>query len=339
MDLNTIWFVLVGILFTGYMMLDGFDLGTGPLLLLLKDDRDRRIFLNAIGPVWNGNEVWLVTAGGALFAAFPDVYATVFSGFYDAFMLLLTALIFRAAAIEFRGQKEEKWWRQTWDFVFATSSTVSAVILGVAFGNFVWGIPLDTGREYHGGLIGLLHPYAIFSGVAAVALFAMHANIYLVLKTEGPLEERVRRWTRVIVPVYLACFMISTVATLFTCPHMESGIRARPIVLGAIFCFMVPITFNILRETRRHRAGAAFISSCLAMVLHMLLIGVAVYPTLVFSTPDHTYDMTIYNSSSTAKTLSFMFVVALIGAPIVLVYTVTIYYVFRGKVALTDESY
>ena len=177
MDLNVIWFILVGVLLTGYAVLDGFDLGTGPLLLCVRGDHDRRIPLNAIGPIWNGNEVWLVTGGGALFAAFPNVYATVFAGFYDAFILLLFALIFRAAAIEFRGQRSEKTWRTTCDVAFAVSSLASTLLIGVAVGNLVWGIPLDARKDYHGGFLTLLHPYALLAGVTAVALMVMHGTL------------------------------------------------------------------------------------------------------------------------------------------------------------------
>jgi len=329
----------VGILFTGYAILDGFDLGTGPLLLCVEDDRERRVLFNAIGPIWNGNEVWLVTAGGALFAAFPAVYATVFSGFYDAFMLLLVALIFRAGAIEFRSQRPGRRWRTTWDVAFAISSLISALLLGVTLGNLVWGIPLDAGHELQGDLFTLLHPYALFTGVTVVALFIMHANVYLVLKTDGPLQEKVMRWTRLTVPAYLACFVVFNAITLLFCPHIEAALRWRPLILGGIFVVGLLVTFNILREVRKGNAGRAFVSSSLALALHMLLFGAAVYPVMVFSTPNHAYDMTIYNSVSTGKTLGFMFLVAIIGIPIVLTYTITVYYVFRGKVVLTDESY
>ena len=339
MNLNTFWFVLVGILLTGYAVLDGFDLGTGPLLLCAKSDHERRIFLNAIGPIWNGNEVWLVTGSGALFAAFPQVYATVFSGFYDAFMLLLVALIFRAVAIEFRSQRSGTRWRTTWDAAFAISSGLSALLLGVAFGNIVWGIPLDSALEFQGNLLTLLHPYALFTGFTAVVLFIMHANVYLVLKTDGSLQEKLMTWTRLTVPGFLACFVALNAVTLLACPHIVAAFRQRPLILGPLFLIGLLLTFNILREIRKKRPGRAFASSCAALVVHFLLFGAAVYPTLVFSTPNHAYDLNIYNSASTEKTLGFMFVVAIIGVPIVLTYTVTVYYIFGGKVVLTEESY
>jgi len=339
MDLNTFWFFLVGVLLTGYALLDGFDLGTGPLLLCTKSDQERRVFLNAIGPVWNGNEVWLVTGGGALFAAFPQVYATVFSGFYDAFMLVLVTLIFRAAAIEFRSQRPGRRWRTTWDVAFAISSVLAALLLGVAFGNIVWGIPLDSSHEFEGDLLTLLHPYALFTGLTTVAAFIKHANVYLVLKTEGPLQEKLMRWTSRTVPGYLTCFVAFNVLTLLSCPHIVAAFRQRPLILGALFVLGLLVPFNILREIRKKCPGRAFLNSCTALVLHLALFGAAVYPTMVFSTPNHAHDMNIYNSASTDKTLGFMFVIAIIGVPIVLTYTITVYYIFRGKVVLTEESY
>jgi cytochrome d ubiquinol oxidase subunit II len=339
MNLNAFWFVLVGVLLTGYAVLDGFDLGTGPLLLCTRSDHERRVFLNAIGPIWNGNEVWLVTGGGALFAAFPQVFATVMSGFYDLFMLLLVALIFRAAAIEFRSQRPSTGWRTTWDVAFAISSALSAFLLGVAVGNIIWGIPLDSAREFEGSFLMLLHPYALFTGLTTIVLFIMHANVYLVLKTEGPLQENVMKWTTVTVSAYLACFVVFNAMTLLACPHIVAAFRKRPWILSALFVFGLAVTFNILRAIWTTRPGHAFVSSCAALVLHLLLFGSAVYPNLVFSTPNHAHDMNIYNSASTDKTLGFMFVVAIIGVPIVLAYTISVYYVFRGKVVLTEESY
>ncbi len=339
MDLNTIWFLLVGTLLTGYAVLDGFDLGTGALILFLNDDTERRIFFNAIGPVWNGNEVWLVTGGGALFAAFPNVYATVFSGFYDAFMLLLAALIFRAAAIEFRSQYPGARWRAMWDTVFAVASVSGALLIGVAIGNLVWGIPLDAHHEFRGDFFTLLKPYTLLVALTGLALFAMHANLYLLLKTGGALQQRLAGWTKRTIPIYLTLFALMNIATVIARPMVHDALRSRGPLLGAILLVSVAITFNIVRLVKRERYGLAFISSAGSIVTLMMLFGAAVYPNLVFSWPEPANSLNIVNGASTAPSLKFMLVVALIGVPIVLAYTASIYYVFRGKVTLTDHSY
>jgi cytochrome d ubiquinol oxidase subunit II len=285
--------------------------------------------------------VWLVTGGGALFAAFPNVYATVFSGFYDAFMLLLVALIFRAVAIEFRSQQQGAGWRTTWDVAFSVSSLVSALLIGVALGNIVWGIPLDANGDFSGGFLTLLRPYPLFVGIAAVSLFVMHANLYLVLKTDGELQDKVARWTRITVPAYLACFLLLSVVTVFACPHIKAAVSQRPLILGELFLISLLVTFNIPRQVRKGRGyeGRAFLGSCLSLVTLMLLFGASVYPNMVFSTPNLADSLNIYNGASTEKSLRFMAWVAIIGIPIVLAYTATIYYVFRGKVTLTGRSY
>jgi cytochrome d ubiquinol oxidase subunit II len=339
LDLNTIWFLLVGTLLTGYAILDGFDLGVGGLHLLARGDQERRIFLNAIGPVWDGNEVWLITGGGALFAAFPNVYATVFSGFYEAFILLLAAIIFRAVAIEFRSQRPGQGWRATWDVAFSISSLASSLLIGVALGNIVWGVPLNEYHDFQGNFLTLLKPYALFVGVMAIVLFIMHGNLYLTLKTEGPLQEKLRRWTSYTVPAYLICFILLHVITVSTCPHIQTALGQRWWLLIPLLVLSLLFTLNIWRETRKARAGWAFVSSCLSILTLMLLVGAAIYPNFVFSTPQMANSLNIYNGASTDKTLRFMFFVALIGVPLVLTYTISIYYVFRGKVKLTEESY
>lgn len=339
MDINTIWFILVGLLFTGYIMLDGFDLGVGILHLFTRKDEERRLCLNAIGPVWDGNEVWLVTAGGALFAAFPEVYATVFSGFYDAFMLLLCALIFRAVAIEVRSKEEGKHWRQSWDIAFATGSFLSAFLMGVAIGNITWGIPLDQHFEFTGNFLTLIHPYSLFLGLTAVALFAMHGNIYLILKTEGELQARFRRWIGITIPIYFTCFIIFNFWTIYSCEHIRTALKSRGILLIAIALFAVLAMAAIPREVHKGREARAFIFSCLQMALLMALFGASVFPNMVFSNPDIQNSLNIYNGSSTDKTLGFMFWVALLGVPIVLTYTCCVYYIFRGKVKLNEDSY
>lgn len=338
LDLNTTWFVLLGVLFTGYAMLDGFDLGVGALHLFAKKDEERRVLLNAIGPVWDGNEVWLVTGGGALFAAFPMVYATVFSGFYLAFVLLLVALIFRAVAIEFRSKQPMRWWRQMWDVGFSAGSVMSSLLIGVAMGNIAWGVPLDARGEYAGTFLDLLRPYPLLLGITTVALFSMHGAIYAVMKTEGELHEKLRGWVNNAIICFIICYAVTTMATLIYVPHMAARVRGNPWLFSVAVLNMLAIA-NIPREIHHGRDGRAFISSCVAMVALMGLFGLEMYPNLVLSNPDVAHSLTIHNAASSHKTLGIMLTIALIGVPIVLAYTVSIYWIFRGKVRLNSMSY
>ncbi len=338
MDLNTIWFILVGVLLTGYAILDGFDLGVGLVHLFARKDEHRRIFLNAIGPVWDGNEVWLVTGGGALFAAFPEAYATVFSGFYLPFMLLLCALIFRAVAIEFRSKEPWPWWRQMWDILFCLGSGLSALLIGVAMGNIVRGIPLDKDFEFAGTLLGLLNPYALLMGVTTVLLFAMHGAIYLVMKTEGELHEIVRGWIPRLIGCFLAAYILFNFYTLVEVPHVLDSVRQRPYILLAMAAAVLVI-LNIPREFHHGRDFNAFLSSCVGMALMMAAFGLTYFPNMVFSSPLPENSLTIYNAASSPKTLGIMLVIAAIGVPLVLTYTACIYYIFRGKTKLTPQSY
>jgi cytochrome d ubiquinol oxidase subunit II len=337
-DLNTIWFVLVGVLFTGYAMLDGFDLGIGALHLFTNKDDERRLMLNAIGPVWDGNEVWLVTGGGALFAAFPNVYATVFSGFYLALYLLLAALIFRAVAIEFRSKRPERWWRQTWDIGFAGGSILSSLLIGVALGNIAWGIPIDEHGEFAGTFLSLLKPYPVLVGVTTVALFMMHGAIYGVMKTEGALHDKLRRWAMNSIIFFVICATTLTMATLLYVPHLAARVRDNPWLFSVALANMLAIA-NIPREFHHGNDGKAFLSSCAAIVTLMALFALNVFPNLVTSLPDPENSLNIYNAASSAKTLGIMLVIACIGLPVVLAYTVSIYWIFRGKVKLDRMSY
>jgi cytochrome d ubiquinol oxidase subunit II len=338
LNLNAVWFVLIGILFTGYAMLDGFDLGVGALHLFTRKDDERRVMLNAIGPVWDGNEVWLVTGGGALFAAFPNVYATVFSGFYLAFVLLLVALIFRAVAIEFRSKQPMRWWRQMWDVGFSLGSILSSFLIGVAMGNIAWGVPIDARGEFAGGLGSLLFPYSILLGVTTVALFMMHGAIYAVMKTEGPLHDKVRGWVNNCIIFFVICYITTTMATLLYVPHMAARLRTNPWLFSIALLNMLAIA-NIPREIHLARDWRAFLSSCVAMISLMTLFGLEMFPNLVFSEPAPENSLTIYNAASSPKTLGIMLTIALIGVPIVLAYTVSIYWIFRGKVKLDRMSY
>ena len=213
MDLNTAWFLLIWVLFIGYALLDGFDLGVGLLHLFAQDDRERRICTNAIGPVWDGNEVWLLTGGGALFAAFPVVYATVFSGLYLAFMLLLLALVCRAVSLEFRSQVDSPGWRRIWDWSFGLGSLISAILFGVAMGNILRGLPIEPDGTLNVPFLALLNPYALLTGVLTLAAFVMHGAAFLALKTEGALQQRMARWTTGAWMVFVLLYLAATMAT------------------------------------------------------------------------------------------------------------------------------
>jgi cytochrome bd ubiquinol oxidase subunit II len=337
-DINTIWFLLVGALFAGYAVLDGFDLGVGALHLFTRTDLDRRTMINAIGPVWDGNEVWLVTGGGALFAAFPDAYATAFSGFYLAFMFLLFALIFRAVAIEFRSKQESRRWRAVWDVSFSVASILSSLLIGIALGNIAWGIPLGADKEFAGSFLSLLHPFPLLVGLTTVALFTMHGAIYVVLKTEEPLQAQARLWVRNGIIFFIICYAVTTLFTLLYVPHMTETIRAHPPL------FLIPVVnilaiANIPRSMHRGKDFQAFLSSCAAMLALMALFGMGMYPNLIYSLPNPEQSLTIYNAASSAKTLRIMLIMAGLGIPMVLSYTISIYWIFRGKVTIEPHSY
>jgi cytochrome bd ubiquinol oxidase subunit II len=337
-DLNTVWFGLVGVLLTGYAILDGFDLGIGALHLFTKGDAERRVMLNAIGPVWDGNEVWLVTGGGALFAAFPIVYATTFSGFYLAMILLLMGLIFRAVAIEFRSKRPSQAWRGFWDAGFSIGSVVSALVFGIALGNVARGVPLDAGKEFAGSFFGLLNPYALLVGVTTVVLFMMHGALYGVMKTEGELHARIRGWLDRIMVAFIVCYAVTSLVTFVWVPGVTENLRQNPILFVVPLLTMVALA-NIILEIRRGRDFRAFLSSSVVIATLLITLGLGLYPNLLPSLPEATNSLTIYNAASSAKTLQIMLVIAAIGMPLVIVYTWSIYRVFRGKVKLDKTSY
>ena len=337
-DLNIVWFFLIGILLTGYAILDGFDLGVGMLHLAARGDRERRTLLNAIGPVWDGNEVWLVTAGGALFAAFPEVYATVFSGFYVAFMMLLAALIFRAVSIEFRSKLQAVWWRQLWDVSFSGASGLASFLFGVTLGNIARGVPLAADHEFAGSFWGLLNPYALLVGVTTVALFVMHGGLYLALNTEGALLVGVRRWARRAFCLFLLCYIATTVITIFQLPHMTAYLKEQPWLL-VLPGFVVLAIACAGKDIAWKEDVGAFGASCAVIAGLLLLFGVGIFPNLVLSSPHPEHSLTIYNAASSPKTHAIMLTIALIGMPLVLCYTAFVYRIFRGKVKLEPESY
>ncbi|MGV3484339.1 MAG: cytochrome d ubiquinol oxidase subunit II [Planctomycetaceae bacterium] len=334
-----IWFVLLGILLVGYTILDGFDFGVGMLHpWVARNDTDRRLVMNSIGPLWDGNEVWLVTFGGALFAAFPVAYATVFSSFYIAFHLLLACLIGRAISLEFRSKASGRWWRRYWDFSFFLSSLVASMLLGVAAGNVLQGMELGAKYRYEGSLLGQLTWYPLLVGGLTTSLFAMHGAIFLYLKTEGELQQRVSRAILPLWAVFAAMYLVVSIATFRVVPHATENIHSFPI-LWIVPILNVLAVLNIPRAMHLAKPGYAFFSSSMIILALASLFSVAIFPYLVISSLDPAYSIDVYNARSSQTTLGIMLVVAMIGMPFVISYTAIVYWIFRGKVKLDKASY
>lgn len=339
MDLNTLWFVLIAVLYIGFFVLEGFDFGVGILLPFLSRDKNpetvdlkRRLMINTIGPHWDGNEVWLLTAGGATFAAFPQWYATMFSGFYLALFLLLLALIGRGVAFEYRSKDANPRWRNLWDWLIFLGSAIPALLIGVAFGNLVRGVPIDAQMNYVGGFFNLLNPYALLAGVATLLSFTLYGAVFLSLKTDGEMKEKAqtaasRLW--LIVVLALLALLVAT--------YLASDIYQRLGVNPGI----VPITgmASILLTgffVRKGRQGWAFVTTAVAIAFSLVTAFLIMYPRVMISSIDPRYSLTIYSASSSPYTLQVMTVVALIFVPIVLVYQGWSYWVFRKR--LTTKS-
>ena len=338
--LQLIWFALVGVLMAGYAILDGFDLGVGILHLFARDDNERRVFMNSIGPLWDGNEVWLVVFGGALFAAFPAAYAAAFSGFYTGFMLLLCCLIFRGVSMEFRSKQPWPWWRQSWDVAFSLSSITATFLYGVVVGNCMQGLPLGPDGDLTRSLdvADLLNPYSILIGIFAVYTFAMHGSIYLYMKTQGPLQERIRGWMWVTFLLFLAHYILCSIATLRYVTRSIDKYYDHPILWIMPILNVLAIA-NIPRAIHLGKPMYAFFSSSCTIAAFTFAFGATLFPHMIVSTIDPAYSLTVANSASTEKSLGIMLGFAVLGLPFVLAYTATIYWVFRGKVEVGKFSY
>lgn len=337
-DYATWWFLVIGAVFTGYAILDGFDLGAGALHLFFKKEESRRIALNAIGPVWDGNEVWLVIGGGALFAGFPIVYATAFSAFYELFMLFLILLILRAISIEFRSKEPMLWWRKMWDITYSFSSGLLALALGLVVGNVVSGIAIDGNYKFLGTVKDFFHPFAILISLTTLALFMMHGAIYLVMKTENRLHTRLTILTKNSTIFFVIMYSLSTISALLYMPHMAEKYKEHP----AMFLIPVISVFaiaNITRSIAKHKYMTAFLSSAVVISMLMLMLAIGLFPNIVISTINENYNLTVSNASSTDKSLGIMLTFVVIGAPLVLAYTSFVFYTFRGKVKLDEQSY
>ncbi len=338
MLLETTWFGLVGILLIGYAILDGFDLGAGMLhVFVARTDVERRTVINAIGPVWDGNEVWLLTAGGAIFAAFPRVYATVFSGFYLALVLVLAALMVRAVCLEWRSREMAPRWRSAWDVAFGVSSALPSLLFGVALGNVLRGLPLDSELEYAGTFLGLLNPFALVVGSLSVAMFLLHGSAWLSLKTTGSVAARARRLAPVFWLAFVALWAVTTVVSRLAAPHLWL-VYAHPLAWLAPAAFLAS-TLAHWRALVAGRAVLAFLFSSTTIAALLAIAGIGLYPNLVPALGAPASGLNLANAASSPLTLRVMLVVALVGMPLVVGYTLFIYTRFRGAVRLDEYSY
>ncbi len=337
MIFQVIWFILWGVLWAVFFMLDGFDFGAGMLHgFIAKNEAEKRTVLNIIGPVWNGNEVWLITAGGATFAAFPTTYALMFSYLYTALLLLLFSLILRGVAIEFRGKAEGAGWRKGWDVAFFLGSFLPALLLGVAFGNIFAGLPMDA-EGYHGSLLTLLNPYGLLTGILFVLLFLVHGALWVALKGTGDLEMRAGKAANGIWYILLPVAAVFLVYTAFATKLYANYMKAP-----ALLALPAIAVFSLLAVKFLSFKGAylkAFFASCATIVM-VTFTGVAgLYPNLIPSNISPAHSLTIFNSSSSVYTLRIMTAVAVVFVPIVILYQIWVYRVFRHKEAAGKETY
>jgi cytochrome bd ubiquinol oxidase subunit II len=326
MELTTVWFILIAILWIGYFTLEGFDFGVGMLLPILgHDDRERRVLINTIGPVWDGNEVWLLVAGGATFAAFPNWYATLFSGFYLPLLLILLALIIRGVAFEYRAKRRHEEWRRAWDVAIVVGSFVPALLWGVAFANILRGVPIDSDLEYAGGFWNLLNPYALLGGVTTLLLFLTHGAMYVALKTDGPIRARARGLA---VRVGLVTAVAAVAFLVWTQVHTGDAGSAVLFVLAALSLVAGLLACSQARE------GWAFIGTFLAIGLAVAGMFVALFPDVMPTTLADGVSLTTTNASSTHYTLTVMTWVAVVVTPFVLAYQAWTYWVFRKRIGV-----
>ena len=327
MELNVIWFILLTVLFIGFFFLEGFDYGVGALLPFLgKTDLERRIVINTIGPVWDGNEVWMITAGGAMFAAFPHVYATLFSGFYLALFLMLVALIGRGVAFEFRSKEEYPQWRATWDWLIFFGSVIPAVLWGVTVTNLIQGVPIDAKMHFVGSFFDLLSPYTLVGGVAFLFVFIFHGAIYLNLKTEGELRVRSRQ-AALTSGMVSALSCLALVGLTYAKTDLFKSAAAGGALCGAIATFLA--AYGLIRL---NHSGWAFLLSGLTILLTTAGFFLGLFPRLIVSSLNPDWSLTIHNAASSPYTLKLMTVAAFILVPVVLAYQAWSYWVFRQRI-------
>jgi len=329
MDITTlqiIWFFLIGILFAGYSVLDGFDLGAGILLpFLAKNKSEEQVIIRSIGPFWDGNEVWLLTGGGALFAAFPHVYATVFSGFYLALMIVIFSLIFRAVSIEFYVYQNSN--NNFWKRAFMIGSFLPSLLFGVALGNVIYGIPLDKNMDFSGNFLTLLRPYPLIIGVLGLTAILFQGASYIFLKTEGKIQKRANSILHKLWHLYILMFLLSLINPLFLSSDLLNNYPAW--ILAVFFVIALLWSKNTIKKSKD---GLTFVLSSLCFIFLWGMAGSVHFPNMVKASNNKDFSLTIYNASSSKLTLSIMLIIALIGMPLVIGYTIYVYRVFKGKV-------
>lgn len=334
-DLNTIWFILITVLFTGFFFLEGFDYGVGSLVPVIgKTDDEKRVILNTIGPHWDGNEVWMITAGGALFAAFPHVYATMFSGFYLALFFILVALIVRAVGIEYRSKRASATWRKAWDIATAISSILAAVLWGVAVGNLVTGVPIDENMQYAGSFFTLLTPFTLLTGVMFALLFLYHGTVFLQLKVgEEKLLDKINR----LAPKLGAGMIVVTVIWVIFA-FLTTGLFDKSINFFLCGLTAVTMILSVFLGIKK-KFGLSFLMIGLAIALATFAVFISLFPNIMISTLDPSYSLTIYNASSSAYTLKLMTIIAFTLVPIVLAYQAWSFYIYRKRVTKKTIHY
>ncbi|MBT2903390.1 cytochrome d ubiquinol oxidase subunit II [Streptomyces cellulosae] len=324
MELHDVWFVLIAVLWTGYFFLEGFDFGVGVLTRLLARDRaEKRVLINTIGPVWDGNEVWLLTAGGATFAAFPEWYATLFSGFYLPLLAILICLIVRGVAFEYRAKRPEESWQRNWETAIFWTSLIPAFLWGVAFGNIVRGVKLDADFEYVGTLGDLLNPYALLGGLVTLTLFTFHGTVFTALKTVGEIRERARKLA---LKVGLVTAVLALVFLLWT--QVESGDGTSLVAFGVAVASLVAA----LGANQAGREGWAFTLSGVTIVAAVAMLFLTLFPNVMPSTLNPAWSLTVTNASSSPYTLKIMTWLAVLATPLVLLYQGWTYWVFRKRI-------
>lgn len=337
-DYTTWWFLVFGGIISGYAILDGFDLGAGALHLFLKKENSRRIAMNAIGPVWDGNEVWLVIGGGALFAGFPVAYAAVFSAFYLPAFIFLIGLIWRAVAIEFRSKEPGLKWRLAWDFIYSFACIVVTLSLGLMLGNVALGLPLNTNHEFTGNTLTFFNLFSILVAVTTLALFMMHGAIYLAMKTENRLYTKLTILAKNFTVFFIVAFALTSLYTLLYVPHMSDKIRSNPLYFIFPVLMFLAIA-NIPRQLKKSNYRFAFISSSVTIASLLIAVAVEVFPNLLLASNNPAYSITIHNAASSQKTMKILLLIALIGTPLVAIYTGFVFWTFKGKVKLDETSY